>query len=186
MSYLTSIKKQFEYYKMLGDKTFEQLSDDQLFLQYNEQSNSIAIIVKHLWGNMMSRWTDFLDSDGEKEWRKRDEEFENDIQSRSVLLEKWEEGWQCLFGAINSLSDDDLERNIFIRNMGHTVTEAINRQLAHYAYHIGQIVFIGKMIKGENWASLSIPKGTSKSYNEIQFSKPKRKEHFIDDIMKKK
>ena len=172
-NYLGSIKKQFEFYKTLGEKTIAQLPDEKLFWQYNKESNSIAIIVKHLWGNMLSRWTDFLTSDGEKQWRERDAEFENDINTREELLAKWAEGWNCLFDAINPLTDEDLEKEIFIRNMGHSVTEAINRQLAHYAYHVGQIVFIGKMICNEDWVSLSIPRGDSKNYNEEKFSKPK-------------
>jgi len=181
-SYLESVKKQFEYYKMLGEKTFVQLPEDKLFWQFNEESNSIAMIVKHLHGNMMSRWTDFLTTDGEKKWRKRDEEFDNDIKTKAELLSKWNEGWECLFTAINLLRDEDLEKEIYIRNMGHSVAEAINRQLAHYPYHIGQIVFIGKIITNENWNSLSIPKGKSKVYNEDKFSKPKRKAHFTDDL----
>ena len=172
-NYLESIKKQFEFYKLLGEKTIAQLPDEKLYWQYNKESNSIAIIVKHLWGNMLSRWTDFLTSDGEKQWRERDAEFENNINSREELLAKWDEGWKCLFDAINPLTNEDLEKEIFIRNMGHSVTEAINRQLAHYAYHVGQIVFIGKMICNENWISLSIPRGDSKNYNEEKFSKPK-------------
>ena len=182
--YLLSVSKQFEYYKMLGDKTISQLSEDQLFWQYNSESNSVAIIVKHLWGNMLSRWTDFLTSDGEKEWRKRDAEFENDIKTKDELLNKWNEGWKCLFDAINPLHEEDLEKIIYIRNQGHTVVEAINRQLAHYSYHVGQIVFQGKMIAGENWTSLSIPKGDSKKFNENKFSKPKSKQHFADEFLK--
>lgn len=142
--YLDSVKKQFEYYKLLGDKTLLQVQGDKLFWQFNDDSNSIAIIVKHLWGNMLSRWTDFLTEDGEKDFRDRDAEFENDIKSREGLLAKWNEGWDCLFKAIHSLTTDDLDKIIYIRNQGHTVTEAINRQLAHYSYHIGQIVFLGK------------------------------------------
>ena len=172
-NYLESIKKQFDFYKTLGEKTIAQLPDEKLLWQYNKESNSIAIIVKHLWGNMLSRWTDFLTSDGEKQWRERDAEFENNINSREELLAKWDEGWKCLFDAINPLTNEDLEKEIFIRNMGHSVTEAINRQLAHYAYHVGQIVFIGKMICNEDWVSLSIPRGDSKNYNEEKFSKPK-------------
>ncbi len=183
--YLSSAKKQFEYYKMLGKKTFDQLSDEQLFWKYNEESNSIATIVKHLWGNMLSRWTDFLTTDGEKEWRERESEFINDIKDRTELLNKWNEGWDCLFNALNSLHEKDLEQIVYIRNLGHTVAEAINRQLAHYPYHVGQIFFIGKMLIGENWKSLSIPKGDSKKYNEEKFSQPKRKEHFADEYMKK-
>ena len=145
--YLVSVSKQFEYYKMLGDKTISQLSEDQLFWQYNSESNSVAIIVKHLWGNMLSRWTDFLTSDGEKEWRKRDAEFENDIKTKDELLNKWNEGWKCLFDAINPLHEEDLEKIIYIRNQGHTVVEAINRQLAHYSYHVGQITYFTKVRK---------------------------------------
>lgn len=182
-NYLESVIKQFEYYKMLGDKTFVQISDEKLFYQYNEDNNSIAIIVNHLWGNMLSRWTDFLNSDGEKEWRNRDLEFENEIQSKEEMLRKWEEGWSCLFHALNSLTEEDLDKIIYIRNQGHTVMEAINRQLAHYPYHVGQIIFIGKMLSENNWESLSIPKGNSKQYNSEKFSKPKEKSHFTDEFL---
>ena len=171
--YLESVKKQFEYYKMLGEKTFAQLSDEQLFWHFNEVSNSIATIVKHLSGNMLSRWTDFLTTDGEKEWRKRDAEFDNVIAGRDELLANWNAGWTCLFNAIDPLGENDLTKEIFIRNEGHTIVEAINRQLAHYPYHIGQIVFIGKMVCNDNWISLSIPKGSSTEYNADKFSKPK-------------
>jgi hypothetical protein len=183
--YLESVIKQFEYYKKLGDQTFEQLNNEQLFWQYNDESNSIAMIVKHLWGNMRSRWIDFLTTDGEKEWRNRDDEFVNDISSKEELLAKWNEGWQCLFDAIKPLSEIDLHQIIYIRNQGHTVTEAINRQLAHYPYHIGQIVSIGKMLCNENWKSLSIPKGQSKTYNEDKFSQSKKKAHFTDEYLKR-
>jgi hypothetical protein len=151
---------------MLGHKTFSQLQDEKLFWQLNADSNNIATIVKHLWGNMLSRWTDFLTTDGEKEWRNRDAEFENDISTRQELVKKWEEGWKCLFSALNILKTDDLQKVIYIRNEEHSITEAINRELAHYSYHIGQIVFIGKMLCENNWTSLSIPKGKSKSYNQ--------------------
>ena len=181
--YLESVRKQFEYYKMLGDKTFAQLNDEQLFWEYTEGSNSVAVVVKHLWGNMLSRWTDFLTSDGEKEWRNRDAEFENDITSRQELLNKWNEGWNCLLGALKSLTPDDLDKVIYIRNQGHSVMEAINRQLAHYPYHVGQIVLIGKMLTGDNWNSLSIARGDSKGYNADKFSKPKQKGHFTDEFL---
>lgn len=181
--YLEGIKKQFEYYKSLGDKTFSQIPDEKLFWQFNEESNSIAIIVKHLWGNMLSRWTDFLTTDGEKEWRKRDEEFNNDITSKQELIAKWNAGWDCLFNALNSITNEDLDKEIFIRNQGHTISEAINRQLAHYPYHIGQIVFIGKMACDTSWTSLSIPKGNSKDYNKEKFSKAKHKEHFTSEFL---
>ena len=181
-SYLESIKKQFEYYKSLGEKTFNQLPEEKLFWKLNEESNSIAMIVKHLNGNMLSRWTDFQTTDGEKEWRKRDEEFEDTIKTKTDLLDKWNTGWDCLFAAINLLTEADLENVVYIRNMGHSILEAINRQLAHYPYHIGQIVCIGKIVQNEDWNSLSIPKGKSKTYNSEKFSKPKRKEHFTDDL----
>ncbi len=184
--YVKSVKLQFEYYKQLGEKSFAQVTDEGLFWQANEESNSIAMIVKHLWGNMLSRWTDFLSTDGEKEWRDRDAEFANDVKSREELQKKWDEGWNCLFAALDSLLDIDLGTIIFIRNQGHTVLEAINRQLAHYTYHIGQIVFIGKQLKGEGWHSLSIPKGKSKQYNTDKFNKPKQVEHFTDEFLKNK
>lgn len=182
--YLSSVTKQFEYYKMLAEKTFEQVSDDYLFWQYNVDSNSIATIVKHLSGNMLSRWTDFLTTDGEKDWRKRDEEFENDIQTRDEMLRIWNEGWKCLFDTLSSLKSEDLETIIYIRNQGHTVMEAINRQLAHYPYHIGQIVYIGKMVTTNNWTSLSIPRGESKTYNSNKFSQQKERTHFTDEFLK--
>lgn len=172
--FLSSAIQQFEYYKMLGEKTFAQLDDENLFWQYNADSNSIASIVKHLSGNMRSRWTDFLTTDGEKEWRNRDAEFENDIQTKSALLAVWNAGWDCLFAALQSLTASDLQRIIFIRNEGHSVAEAIHRQLAHYSYHIGQIVFIGKMRCSNSWLSLSIPKGTSEAFNKDKFSVPKK------------
>src|SRR5699024_3050787 len=171
VGYLKDIKERFKYYKNLGEKTLSQLSDKELFWQYNEMSNSIAIIVKHLWGNMLSRWTDFLTSDGEKIWRKRDEEFKNDLKNKEELLAKWEEGWQCLFKALEELEEKDLNQTVYIRNEEHTVIEAINRQLTHYSYHIGQIVYIGKMLKGKNWNSLTIPIGKSKEHNQEKFSK---------------
>jgi len=184
--YLEGIKKQFHYYKSLGEYTFDQVSDEKLFWQYNETSNSIATIVKHLWGNMKSRWTNFLTSDGEKKWRKRDAEFENDIQSKEELLNKWNDGWRCLFKALDSINETNFDRPIYIRNIEHTITEAINRQLAHYSYHIGQIVFLGKIICDNNWQFLSIPKGTSESYNNLRFSQPKHKAHYTDNLLKNK
>lgn len=183
-NYLQSAEKQFNYYKMLGDKTMAQLSDEDLFWQYNEASNSIAVMVKHLWGNMMSRWTDFLTTDGEKEFRNRDAEFEGDIRDRQELLAKWEEGWDCLFTALKSINNDNFSTIIYIRNQGHSVSEAINRQMMHYAYHVGQMVYVGRMIKGESWKSLSIPKGDSKKYNDEKFSKDRGMSHFTDEYLK--
>ncbi len=184
--YIASAQKQFQYYKLLGDKTIAQLSDAELFWQYNTESNSVAIIIKHLWGNMLSRWTDFLTADGEKDWRKRDEEFELMAENRENILEKWEAGWHCLFAALDAINEENFDTLVYIRNQGHTITEAINRQLTHYAYHVGQMVFIGKMIKGNQWNSLSIPKGKSKNYNQEKFSKPKSKEHFTREYIQKR
>ncbi|MEO1031914.1 MAG: DinB family protein [Bacteroidota bacterium] len=181
-SYLESTIKQFEYYKSLGDKTIAQLPFDGLKQEFAQNSNSIAIIVKHMTGNMLSRWTNFLTEDGEKEWRHRDDEFVDTLNSKDAIINSWEKGWNCLFDAIRPLSESDLERVIYIRNQGHTVTEAINRQMMHYAYHTGQIVFLGKLIKGKDWQSLSIPKGKSKAYNSEKFSKDKAKRHFTDDL----
>ena len=131
---------------------------------------------------MLSRWTNFLEEDGEKIWRDRDGEFVNTIQDKEALLQKWEEGWACFLGAVESLKPEDLERINYIRNQGHTVLESINRQLAHYAYHIGQIVFIGTLLKGENWVSLSIPKNQSAAFNQHKFSQEKKRGHFTDDF----
>ena len=181
MSYLLSAVKQFQYYKKLGERTMDQLEDAQLFYEPAKDANSIAIIVKHLWGNMRSRWTDFLESDGEKSWRERDTEFADDIKEVDELAEKWEEGWQVLFKALMALKEEDLDRIIYIRNEGHTVVEAINRQLGHYAYHVGQIVYIGKLINGENWKSLTIPKNQSEAFNAEKFSQEKQRKHFTDE-----
>jgi hypothetical protein len=181
-SYLTSAIKQFVYYKSLGDKTFNQLTFEDLQNEIAKDANSISIIVKHIVGNMLSRWTNFLTEDGEKEWRQREREFEDAYNTKEELIANWEKGWNCLFDAIKSLNKNDLETIVYIRNQGHTVTEAINRQLAHYSYHVGQIVFLGKVLKGKEWQSLSIPKGHSKKYNEEQFSKEKIKTHFTDDL----
>ena len=183
IQYLKSADRQFRYYKKLGEQAMEQIEDSALLWQPNDESNSIAIIVKHLWGNMMSRWTDFLDTDGEKEWRKRDAEFENDLNDREVIMQKWEEGWQCLFNALESITDNDLNHTIYIRNDGHSILEAINRQIAHYSYHVGQIVYVAKMVKNEGWKSLSIPRNKSKDYNKDKFSKEKGNRHFTDDLL---
>ncbi|MEQ8518427.1 MAG: DUF1572 family protein [Cytophagales bacterium] len=180
-NYLINIKTQFKYYKSLAEKTFDQMIEEDLFKQYNEESNSIAIIVNHLRGNMLSRWTDFLNSDGEKEWRQRDMEFESVIKDKEDLIQKWEEGWQCLFNALDSINEDNFNTKIYIRNQEHSIVDAINRQFAHYAYHVGQIVYIGKMYS-KNWKSLSIPKGKSSDFNKKKFDKGRHKGHFSDDI----
>ena len=182
-NYLHASRKQFEYYKMLGDRTFAQISDEDFFWQFNEESNSIAIIVKHIWGNMLSRWTDFLTSDGEKDWRNRETEFANDINDVKTLLEKWEEGWACLFKAIDSVNESNFDTEILIRNQRHTIVEAVNRQMCHYSYHIGQIVYLGRMLKGKDWKSLTIPKGKSEEFNKMRFSKPSGRKHFTTEFL---
>lgn len=184
-AYLDSVKKQFLYYKTLGEKAIEQLEPEQLFVAINDDTNSIAVIVKHLSGNMLSRWTDFLTSDGEKEWRNRDGEFVSDFENKTAMMAFWIEGWNCLFNALDSLTPEQLTTIIYIRNEGHTVVEAINRQLAHYPYHVGQIVFYAKMLKKTEWTSLSIPKNKSNSYNADKFSKEKSIRNFTDDELKK-
>lgn len=178
--YLTSVRKQFDYYKLLGERSIAQMSDGDLLWRSDDEANSVAIIVNHLWGNMMSRWTDFLTSDGEKEWRRREQEFEAEIKDRKELLRKWIEGWDCLNSALDGIDSSTLDELVYIRNEGHTIVEAVNRQLCHYSYHIGQIVFIGRMRLGTNWQSLSIPRGESRAFNVERFSKEKERKHFTD------
>jgi len=185
-NYLSSIRKQLEFAKSLGEKSIDQLDPKELFWQYNDQSNSIAIIVNHLHGNMMSRWTDFLTSDGEKSSRNRDQEFEQIIKTKTQLLEKWNEGWACVFTAIDNIDQENFTTLVYIRNQEHTITEAINRQVGHYSYHIGQIVFIAKMIQGEKWNSLSIPKNQSEKYNAKKFAVKNDKFHFTDEFINRK
>jgi Protein of unknown function (DUF1572) len=165
IEFLQSAIKRLAYYKELGDKSFAQLSDRDLHFQPNEESNSIAMIVQHMAGNMLSRWTDFLNSDGEKEWRNRDAEFEKQQLTKTELLSYWEKGWRCCMEALGALKEDDLLKTIHIRNEGMPVVDAINRQLAHYPYHVGQIIFIAKMIKDRDWQNLSIPRGNSDRFN---------------------
>lgn len=156
--YLESALSRFKEYKTLGDKTFDQLTEEDFFFQPNDSSNSIAIIIQHVHGNMLSRWTNFLEEDGEKTWRQRDEEFEVHKVSKEYLIQIWEEGWTVLFNTLHSLKTEDLTRQVTIRQQPLTVIDAINRQLAHYSMHVGQIVFIGKWRKGAQWTTLSIPK----------------------------
>jgi len=181
-SFLNSVTKQFKYYKSLGDKTYSQLTAEQLFWSPSPEANSIAILIKHITGNMKSRWTNFLTEDGEKEWRNRDDEFVNTFKTKEEVLAYWETGWSCLFNSLNSLSAANLEDIVYIRNQGHTVTEAINRQLCHYPYHIGQIVFLAKIILGDDWQTLSIAKNASNKYNAEKFANDKELKHFTEDL----
>ena len=155
---------EFERYKGLGEKVLAQLTDDDLHYKPDSESNSVYIIVKHMAGNMRSRWTDFLTTDGEKADRNRDGEFLEDDADRADVLAMWETGWDCLFTALAALTVDDLRKTVLIRNHPHTVVEAIVRQLTHYAHHVGQMAYVGKHLKQEDWVTLSIPKGKSAEY----------------------
>ena len=157
-TFLDTSVRWFQYYKTLAEKTFDQLNEDELHFRPNGESNSIEIIIKHMAGNMLSRWTNFMTEDGEKEWRQRDEEFEDRQFSKEQLIETWNKGWNCLFAALQSIGEDDLMKTIYIRNQPLKVMDAIQRQLAHYPYHVGQILYIGKMIKDTEWKNLSMPK----------------------------
>ena len=168
-NYLESALFEFRRYKTLGDKTFVQLSDEEIHWKHNDSDNSIALIVKHLVGNMLSRWTNFLTEDGEKSWRNRESEFVNPAITKKEIIDSWEKGWQCLFDALNGIDESNFGNQIVIRGQAHTIPQAINRQLAHYANHVGQIVFIGKMIRGQDWISPSIAKGNSQAFNDMMF-----------------
>jgi len=165
-TFLQTAIKRFAFYKDLGDKTFAQLQDAAFLFQPNEASNSLAVIIQHMSGNMLSRWTNFLTEDGEKEWRNRDMEFETHPYNKEQLLEMWERGWQCLFDSLSALKEEDLLKIIYIRKEPQSVIDAIHRQLAHYAYHVGQVVYLGRLIKNEQWQSLSVEKGKSAVYNQ--------------------
>lgn len=179
---IANVEKLLLYYKSLGERAFEALTDEELHLIPADDSNSIPTIVKHLSGNMLSRWTNFLTEDGEKDWRDREGEFETTIKTREEMLEKWEEGWNVFIGSLRELKSADMERIVYIRNEGHTVIDAIHRQLAHYSYHIGQIVYLAKLIKGAEWVSLTIPKGGSDQYNKGKFASDQSEKHFTDDV----
>jgi uncharacterized damage-inducible protein DinB len=165
-SYLRDSLSLFHYYKKLTERAIEQVSDEQLFAVLDGEMNSIAIIVKHLAGNMRSRWTDFLTSDGEKKDRNRDAEFENQPLTRAALMKLWDEGWNCIFAALQPLSDSDIDRTVLIRGEPHSVMQAVNRQIAHYAYHCGQIVFLAKHLQSAKWKPLTVPRGKSEEFNQ--------------------
>jgi uncharacterized damage-inducible protein DinB len=165
-SYLTDAIRVFHYYKRLGERAIAQAPDDALTTIFDAESNSIAIIVKHMYGNMRSRWTDFLTSDGEKPDRNRDTEFEAPAATRDQLTAQWEAGWRYLFDALAALSDADLARKVLIRNEPHSVMQAINRQIAHYSYHVGQIVFLAKHFAADHWTTLTVPRGQSAAVTE--------------------
>lgn len=165
-SYLEDSLELFRYYKRLAERAMEQVTDDQLFAAIDSEANSIAIIVKHMVGNMRSRWVDFLTTDGEKPDRNRDTEFVAPPDTREALLRLWEDGWRVVFGALEPLAEADLGRTVLIRGEAHSVMQAVNRQIAHYAHHIGQIVLLAKHFAGDRWTSLTIPKNRSAAFNE--------------------
>jgi hypothetical protein len=164
-SYIEDSTALFRFYKKMAESAIEQVSDEQLFKTLDEEMNSIAIIVKHMAGNMRSRWADFLTSDGEKPDRNRDTEFAAPPATRAELMNIWNEGWDRLFHALEPLSDADMERKVTIRGELHSVMQAINRQIAHYAYHCGQIIFLAKHFKSSDWKSLSVPRNKSAEFN---------------------
>lgn len=165
-SYLEDSLTLFRYYKKLGEGAMAQVSDEQLLAVLDPEMNSIAQIMKHMAGNMRSRWTDFLTSDGEKPDRRRDGEFEAPPATRAEALKMWEAGWNCLFSALEPLNDSGLGRTVTVRGEAHSVMQAINRQIAHYAYHVGQIVFLAKHLQHTRWKSLSLPRGQSAQFNQ--------------------
>jgi hypothetical protein len=165
-SYLKDSLSLFRYYKTLAERAMDQVTEEQLFAALDGETNSIGIVVKHIAGNMRSRWTDFLTSDGEKPDRHRDSEFTDPPATRAALLELWEDGWKRLFGALDPLSDADLERTVTIRGEAHSVMQAINRQMAHYTLHIGQIVMLAKHFAGERWQALTVPRNRSSEFNQ--------------------
>jgi hypothetical protein len=164
-SYLEDSLEVFRYYKKLGERAMDQVADDHLFATLDEEANSIAIVVKHMTGNMRSRWTDFLTTDGEKPDRNRDGEFVDPPATREALLKDWEDGWQRVFNSLAPLTDADLTRTVTIRGEPHSVMQAINRQVAHYAHHVGQIVLLAKHFACDRWQSLSVPRNKSAEFN---------------------
>jgi hypothetical protein len=172
-SYLRDAVRVFHTYKSLAEDAITQVPDEALTIVLDADSNSIATIVKHMAGNMRSRWRDFLTTDGEKPDRNRDTEFESPATTRAELIAQWEAGWKCVFDALSPLSDADLGRTVLIRNQPHSVMQAINRQLAHYSYHVGQIVFLAKHFSGEHWTSLSMPRRKAAAVSaEIRSGQP--------------
>jgi Protein of unknown function (DUF1572) len=170
-SYLKDSISLFHYYKKLAERAMEQVTEQQLFQVLDEEMNSMAIIAKHMAGNMRSRWTDFLTSDGEKPTRNRDSEFIDPPRTRAALLEMWEEGWRSLFSALQPLREADMERKVTIRGEDHSVMQAVNRQMAHYSYHCGQIVFLAKHFQHSKWKSLTVPRNKSAEFNRRVLAK---------------
>src|SRR5215470_15314965 len=172
--FLSAIRNAFEANKRLADRAVEQVPDDRLHTALDANTNSIAVIMKHVAGNLISRWTDFLTTDGEKPWRNRDEEFVDSFGSRAEILEAWERGWACLFETLRSLKPADLARTVTIRGEPHSVPLAMARSLGHTCYHIGQIVQVARIHAGERWTTLTIPRGGSEQFNQANWGQPGR------------
>ncbi len=172
----------FKYYKMLSEKTIAQLTDEELHQTLSDELNSVSVLMKHLSGNMISRWTNFRTEDGEKQWRMRENEFIDDLKTRAELLEYWERGWEILFDSLNSVKDEEINDIIYIRNEGHTILEAVERHLAHVAYHTGQIVMLARWMRGKSWETLTIPKGKTEEFNQEKFSQKKSKGFYKDRL----
>lgn len=164
-SFVSASIQAFRANRELAQRAIDQVSDEKLHLAIDENTNSIVVIMKHVSGNLRSRWTDFLSSDGEKDWRNRDSEFVDDFQSRAQLMEVWNRGWDCLFDSMEQLDDVDLDREVTIRGIPHTVPDAIARSLGHTCYHVGQIVLLARHHAGDQWETLTIPKGESEQFN---------------------
>ena len=180
---LASSIKQFKYYKQLAEKTIAQTDNVGLFHRFHDDDNTIAIIVQHMSGNMKSRWTNIFEEDGEKPWRNRDSEFDQIIDTRKEMTVIWDGGWRILFDTLESLREEDLRRIIYIRNEGMTVEDAIIRQLCHYSYHVGQIVYKGKQLSNGTWRTLSIARNDSKAYNFKKIEQIKEEKHFLDNLL---
>ena len=166
-NYQSAALESFRNYKKLAERAIEQVSDEEFFALIDAEANSIAVVVKHIAGNLVSRWSDFLTTDGEKPTRDRDTEFEITVDTRESLMEFWEHGWITLFDSVESLSSEDFSRTVTIRGQEHSIVEAINRQLTHYAYHVGQIVLLAKHFKSADWKTLSVPKNKSAEFNQF-------------------
>ena len=171
VDFLQSLQKEFKRYKTYGDRTLSRLNLEQMLWEPAADVNSVAVLVKHISGNMRSRFTNFLTEDGEKEWRHRDQEFLVNFESKEEILALWEDGWSILFSALNSLSESNLDSTVYIRDQAHSIPEALHRQLAHYSSHVGQMMYLGKIILGDQWESLSIPKGKSAEFNKNMFGR---------------
>ncbi|MFD2556222.1 DUF1572 family protein [Sphingobacterium tabacisoli] len=182
---LQGITKQFEYYRMIAEKTISRLSEEELNLKISTESNSVAMLMRHLTGNLLSRFTNFFTEDGEKPWRNRDDEFADGTYEKIPLIAEWNSAWDTLFQTLKSINTTNIEQPVKIRNQEHTVSGAIYRQLSHYPYHIGQIVFIGKLIRNQDWQSLTIAKNKSQEYNRDRFDNPNSETHFSQGYLDK-